>query len=206
MSTADADLLAVLGHSQFQGFLGPGDLLTHVDHARAHNAAARPMPGQRWCDLGSGGGVPGLVIARARPDVEFVLLDRSQRRVDFLETAVHDLELVSHVAVALGDVTDIAHLPAHRHSYDGVVSRAFGPPAAVAECSAGLLKPGGRLIVSEPPGTDEARWPAEPLARIGMRFVQMIGYAPTFAEIVRQTTRDSTYPRTWKQIRKHPLY
>jgi len=86
------------------------------------------------------------------------------------------------------------------------VSRAFGPPAAVAECSAGLLKPGGRLIVSEPPGTDEARWPAEPLARIGMRFVQMIGYAPTFAEIVRQTTRDSTYPRTWKQIRKHPLY
>ena len=206
MSTADDGLLTVLGHSQRQGFLGPGELLTHVSHARAHDDAAHPTPGQRWCDLGSGGGVPGLVMALVRPDVEFVLLDRSRRRTDFLKTAVQDLRLADRVAIALGDATELARLPEHRHTYDGVVSRAFGPPAAVAECSAGLLKPGGRLIVSEPPDSDETRWPAEPLARIGIRFVRMTGHAPTFAELVRLATRDSAYPRTWKQIRKRPMY
>ena len=206
MATADDGLLTVLGRSQRQGFLGPGDLLTHVKHARAHDAVAQPMPGQRWCDLGSGGGVPGLVMALGRPGAEFVLLDRSQRRASFLDTAVQELKLAGHVAVALGDAAELAHLPEHRYTYDGVVSRAFGPPAAVAECSAGLLRLGGRLVVSEPPGGDETRWPAEPLARLGMRFVRRTDPAPVFAVLERLAAPDSAYPRTWKQIRKRPLF
>lgn len=206
MAAADDGLLAVLGHGQRQGFLGPGDLLSHIEHARAHDAAAQPMPGQRWCDLGSGGGVPGLVMAVKRQDVEFVLLDRSQRRAAFLETAVHELGLADHVAVALGDAAELARLPEHRHAYDGVVSRAFGPPATVAECSSGLLRPGGRLVVSEPPDSGEARWPPEPLAQLGMRFVRTIGAAPAFAVLERLAAPGSAYPRTWKHIRKRPLF
>lgn len=206
MATADDGLLAVLGHSQRQGFLGPGELVTHVEHARAHVAAAQPMPGQRWCDLGSGGGVPGLVMALARPGVEFVLLDRSQRRAEFLETAVQSLELAGRVTIALGDAAELARLPEHHHAYDGVVSRAFGPPAAVAECSAGLLRPGGKLVVSEPPGNHETRWPAEPLARLGMRFSRMTEQPPTFAELECLEPPGPAYPRTWKQIRKRPLF
>lgn len=206
METADDSLLTVLSHSQHRGFLGTGELVTHIEHARAHEAAAQPVSGQRWCDLGSGGGVPGLVIALGRPDVEFVLLDRSQRRADFLETAVQELKLADRVTVAFGDAAELARLPEHRHAYDGVVSRAFGPPAAVAECSAGLLCPGGRLVVSEPPGSNETRWPTEPLARLGMRFVRMTSLPPTFAELERLAATDSAYPRRWKQIRKRPLF
>lgn len=206
MAAANERLVAVLRHGQQQGFLGPSELVTHVEHARAHDAAAQPLPGQRWCDLGSGGGVPGLVMALERPGVEFVLLDRSQRRADFLEAAVRDLELGGRVTIALGDAAILAHLSEHRHVYDGVVSRAFGPPAAVAECSAGLLRPGGRLVVSEPPGNDDTRWAVGSLAKLGMRLVRRTGPAPVFAVLERLTTPASTYPRAWKQIRKRPLF
>lgn len=206
MAVAEERLVAVLRHGQQQGFLGAGDLLAHVEHARAHHAAARPMPGQRWCDLGSGGGVPGLVMALEQPSIEFVLLDRSQRRADFLETAVQDLQLADRVTIALGDAAELAHLPRHRYAYDGVVSRAFGPPAAVAECSVGLLRAGGRLVVSEPPRCGEARWPTDALAQLGMHFVRRTAGAPAFAELECLATADPAYPRTWKQIRKRPLF
>lgn len=206
MAPAEERLYAVLRHGQDQGFLGPGDLLAHVVHARAHHAAARPVPGQRWCDLGSGGGVPGLVMALELPSIELVLLDRSQRRADFLTAAVRDLKLAGRVTIALGDAAELAHLPQHRYAYDGVVSRAFGSPAAVAECSAGLLRAGGRLVVSEPPRGGEARWPSDALAQLGMRFVRRTADSPKFAELECLTVADSAYPRTWKQIRKRPLF
>ncbi len=146
------------------------------------------------------------MMALEQPSVEFVLLDRSHRRTDFLKTAVQDLTLADRVTIALGDAAELAHLPQHRHVYDGVVSRAFGQPAAVAECSAGLLRAGGRLVVSEPPRCGEARWPNDALAQLGMRFVRRTAGAPTFAELECLTTTDPAYPRTWKQIRKRPLF
>jgi 16S rRNA G527 N7-methylase RsmG len=145
-------------------------------------------------------------MALEQPGVDFVLLDRSQRRTDFLATAVEDLELADRVTIAYGDAAELARLPQHRHAYDGVVSRAFGPPAAVAECSAGLLRAGGRLVVSEPPGPDDARWPDDALAQLGMRFVQRTASAPTFAELECLTAAAPAYPRTWKQIQKRPLF
>ncbi|WP_416246638.1 RsmG family class I SAM-dependent methyltransferase [Candidatus Poriferisodalis multihospitum] len=145
-------------------------------------------------------------MALEQPSIEFVLLDRSQRRADFLETAVQDLQLADRVTIALGDAAELAHLRRHRYAYDGVVSRAFGPPAAVAECSAGLLRAGGRLVVSEPPRCSEARWPTDALAQLGMHFVRRTAGAPTFAELECLATADPAYPRTWKQIRKRPLF
>ncbi len=79
--------------------------------------------------------------------------------------------------------------PDARGSFDGVLARSFGRPAVVAECAAPLLKLGGWLVVSEPPGDSaarppdspsdfapdpsvdpsrESRWPTEPLRRLGL--------------------------------------
>jgi len=54
-----------------------------------------------------------------------------------------------------------------RGAADAVAARSFGPPATTAECAAPLLRPGGRLVVSEPPGAVD-RWPAEPLRELGL--------------------------------------
>ena len=199
-------LRAMLARSQRLGFLGPGGLQAHIEHARAHAAAARPTAGQRWCDLGSGGGVPGLVMAVDRHDITMTLLDRSQRRTAFLADAVQQLRLADRVETACADAAELAHDPRHRHLYDGVVSRAFGPPAAVAECSTGLLRVGGTLVVSEPPAGGAARWPETPLSGLGLRLTGHSGAEPTFAVLERHAPADSTYPRPWKQIRKRPLF
>ena len=48
------------------------------------------------------------------------------------------------------------------------MARSFGPPAATAECAAPLLRPGGALVVSEPPGGAGDRWDADGLAALGL--------------------------------------
>lgn len=216
MSTGDKRLREVLERSQRRGYLGTSELQAHIQHARAHCSAADPASGQRWCDLGSGGGVPGLVMALDRPEVEFVLLDRSERRAEFLDDAVRRLGIDGRVRVACGDAAELAHRPEHRDTFDGVVCRAFGPPAAAAECSSGLTKPGGRLVVSEPPGpttpphavpgAEQSRWPVGPLAELGWNFDGYAGGKPTFAILTRRPSQHNIYPRTWKQIRKRPLF
>ncbi|WP_419842414.1 16S rRNA (guanine(527)-N(7))-methyltransferase RsmG [Candidatus Poriferisodalis sp.] len=202
----DERLHAVLSNAQRQGFLGASDVWSHVQHARAHDAAAQPESGQRWCDLGSGGGIPGLVMALDRPGVAFVLLDRSRRRTDFLKAAAQELELSDRVDVALGDAAELARLPQHRHAYDGIVSRAFGPPSAVAECSAGLLRLGGRLVVSEPPEHDGSRWPAAQIEQLGLRVLATSAGEPAFAVLQSFAAAPADVPRSWKQLRKRPLF
>ena len=211
MHASAADLLDVLARSRQQGHIGPGALDALIEHARVHAATAQPSPGEHWCDLGSGGGIPGLVMAFDHADLSLTLLDRSRRRTDFLHDAVRRLGVEHRVRIAWGEAAELAHDPAHRHRYDGVVSRAFGPPAAVAECSTGLLRFGGTLVVSDPPADDATRWPTTPLARLGLRCAVRPstvppGTAPRFAVLERYAHADATYPRPWKQVLKRPLF
>ena len=109
-------------------------------------------------DLGSGGGVPGLVVALALPALDVVLLDAQLRRTAFLESAVEELRLDARVRVVRGRAEKVGREPVWRATQDAVTSRGFGPPAVTAECAAPFLVVGGRLVVSEPP-TEEDRWP-----------------------------------------------
>ena len=145
-------------------------------------------------------------MATDHNDISMTLLDRSQRRTEFLAEAVRQLDLMDRVQIAWGDAAELAHDPQHRHRYDGIVSRAFGPPAAVAECSAGLLRLGGLLVVSEPPTSTTTRWPAAPLAQLGLRLTKHPDTTPTFAILERHSPADATYPRPWKKIRQRPLF
>jgi 16S rRNA (guanine527-N7)-methyltransferase len=75
--------------------------------------------------------------------------------------------------LGLTDRVEVLHARAEtvgrqrRGEADVVTARSFGPPAVVAECAAPLLRPGGRLLVSEPPGRPD-RWPVEGLAVLGL--------------------------------------
>lgn len=160
------DLVSALEASQVRGFLGPGPVREHIEHSQAFLAAVAPPA--RALDLGSGGGVPGLVLAVTWADAELVLLDAQLRRVRFLQEAVEALDLVGRVAVVHGRAEELARDEAHRGRYDVVTARSFGPPAITAECGAGLLVEGGALLVSAPPSGDAERWPAEGLAAVGL--------------------------------------
>ncbi|HET9772856.1 MAG TPA: RsmG family class I SAM-dependent methyltransferase, partial [Acidimicrobiia bacterium] len=125
-------LETVLRRSQDLGFLGPGPVSRHVAHGRAL-LGGLPATG-RVLDLGSGGGLPGLVLATARPELELTLLEARQRACRFLREAVAELGL-GGVDVVESRAEEAARRPGLRETFDAVVARSFGPPAVTAECA-----------------------------------------------------------------------
>ena len=92
-------LTGLLAEARQRGFLGPGPVEPHLDHARAFAVAVPDVPA-RVLDLGAGGGLPGLVLAvECWPTARWVFLDAQQKRTDFLREAVHALDLVDRVEV-----------------------------------------------------------------------------------------------------------
>lgn len=170
-------LLNCLGRAQRLGFIGEGDVVGHVEHAlrfvdAIEEVLSSEAPGgaltPRGADLGSGAGLPGLVEALALPGSSWVLVEAMERRADPLAEAVTRLGLDGRVEVRMARAEDVGRTEGDRGGFDIVTARAFGPPAVVAECAAPLLRIGGFLLVSEPPGSDGGRWPPGPLAELGL--------------------------------------
>ena len=152
------------------GFLGRATVTDVVAHAWAF------VPPTAGCsailDLGSGAGVPGLVLAAAHPAASVTLLDSSQRRTDWLRRAVSRLGWSARVGVVQCRAEELGHEPQWRSSQHAVVARSFAPPLVTAECAAPFLKIDGRLVVSEPPAPVPGRWPTDPLDELGLVAVE----------------------------------
>jgi 16S rRNA (guanine527-N7)-methyltransferase len=161
-------LLHVLERSKELGLLGPGPVQSHLHHARTFLPflpASGPL-----LDLGSGGGVPGLVLGVLRPDLSVALLDGAARRCSFLHWAVEELAVSERMTVVHGRAELMARRPDLRGRFTAVTARSFGRPATTAECAIGFLAPGGSVLVSEPPIEDPViRWPDVGLATMGLR-------------------------------------
>lgn len=193
----------VLEEAQERGILGPGPVEAHLEHAQRFVAAIEPDLPRRALDLGSGAGVPGLVLASHWNRSRWVLLDAAERRTVFLAEAVKTLGLGDRVEVWRGRAELLAHEPERRASFDLVVARSFGSPAVVAECAAGFLSMGGRLVVSEPPNVVGTRWPDEGLARLGM---ELVSVGEGVAVVARVRPCPAVFPRRVGVPAKRPLF
>jgi 16S rRNA (guanine527-N7)-methyltransferase len=165
----DPALVGALKESQRLGMLGDRPIADVIDHALAFVDALADITGT-VVDLGSGGGVPGLVIARARPELRVVLVDRRASRADHLERLVGRLGIGERVEILAVDAAAVAdRLPSPA---DAVVARGFGPPETTLRAALPLLRPGGLIVVSEPPparGGD--RWPRPLFLEMGLAVV-----------------------------------
>jgi 16S rRNA (guanine527-N7)-methyltransferase len=114
--------------------------------------------GRRVLDVGSGGGLPGIPLAIARPDWRITLLDSNHKKASFLRQAVAELGLANAEAVQ-ARVEELQ--PAQ--CYDVVISRAFSELADFAVAGMRLLCPEGVLAAMKGLYPDEeiARLPAE---------------------------------------------
>lgn len=196
-------LLEVLDRAQRLGFLGPGRVGEHVEQANRFRLALEDDPPARALDLGSGAGVPGLVLALWWPDSRWVLLDSMVRRTGPLEDAVAELGLGDRVTVVTARAEEAGHDPALRGSFDAVTARSFGAPAVAAECGAAFLLLGGRLVVSDPPDGAGDRWPASPLARLGLR---VTGHPEGCSVLVQHESYPPDRPRRTGVPAKRPLF
>jgi 16S rRNA (guanine527-N7)-methyltransferase len=111
----------------------------HIDDS-LRGALAVPGGATQLCDVGSGGGLPGVPLAIARPSLEVTLAERRRNRIDFLEMVIAELGL-DNVHVWAGDVH---RLPAGR--FDVCTARAFGDAPATWSVVEPLLSPRGRLL------------------------------------------------------------
>ena len=162
------DLIETLREAQRFGFFGDRDVVESAAHARAFVDAIGVVPGgARLLDLGSGGGLPGLIIADAFPHVSVALLDRRQKRTDFLERAIRRLGW-THVVVLTADARGVRDRVAAGDvdAFDVVTARGFGPPEFTLRLATELCGIGGTIVISEPPSGD--RWPADLLDELGL--------------------------------------
>jgi 16S rRNA (guanine527-N7)-methyltransferase len=193
----------VLEEARRLGFLGPGPLEEQLAHASAFGPLLPPPGGRRLVDLGSGGGLPGLVLAEDRRDDNWWFVDANQRRAAFLRAAVASLGL-TRVEVVTSRAEALP--PDWRGSFDAVTARGFGAPPVVAECAAPLLRIGGVLVVSEPPGGAPDRWPGPGLARLGLELDQLVPGPPAFVRLRCVFPAPDLYPRRVGLPAKRPLW
>lgn len=97
----------------------------------------------RVLDVGSGGGLPGVVIAIVRPDIELHLLEATQKKAVFLAETVEMLGLSVKVHHGRAEALSVGPL---RGSFDVVTARAVAPLDRLVGWVAPYLRPGGRLF------------------------------------------------------------
>lgn len=223
-----SSLLEVLEDARAQNLLGAMALDEQVDHAlgfaraieslsppraRHEHAGGHSGP-HRWLDLGSGGGLPGLVLAQHWPHSEAVLLDAAERRTAFLEEAVHRLAWDGRVAVIRARAEEAGAHPDLRGSFDVVWARSFGSPPVTAECAAPFLRVGGLLVVSEPPpwaGSDGQaqapdRWSREGLALLGQDPLTTVRARYGYQVVQQSVACPPRFPRRMGVAAKRPLW
>lgn len=97
-------------------------------------------------DIGTGGGLPGMVLAIACPDIEMFLLDATGKKVAFLDDVVRELAL-TNVQTIHGRAEEVAHQPRYRNAFDLITARAVSSLAALLELGLPMLRTGGTMLL-----------------------------------------------------------
>ncbi|MDR3072837.1 MAG: 16S rRNA (guanine(527)-N(7))-methyltransferase RsmG [Clostridiales Family XIII bacterium] len=97
---------------------------------------------ERIVDVGTGAGIPGIPLAMAYPEKQFLLMDSLSKRIGFLQTAVDAMGL-SNVSVMHMRAEDAGRNPKYREKYDLCVSRALAKLPVLSEYCLPLVRPGG---------------------------------------------------------------
>lgn len=138
-------------------------------------------------DVGSGAGLPGLVLAIARPDVSFVLIEPMERRVAWLNEQVAALGL-TNVTVDRARAEDVRP----EHPFDQVTARAVSAFRTLIPLTAPLLRSGGELVLMKgKAAADEIESAAKAIRRYHLRDVEVIllgtGVLDDVTRVIRAT-------------------
>lgn len=211
LAAAYAELLATEG--VVRGLIGPRETPRLWDRHLLNCAvvAERIPEGARVIDVGSGAGLPGLVLAIARPDLSVTLVEPLARRVSFLVEAVERLGLTRSVRVFRGRAEEAAAGSRDRDplNADIVTARAVAPLDRLATWCLPLIVPGGRLLALKgASAAEEITEHADAVGRLGggepelhRCGVGVIEPPATVVEVVRERVVNQRKPKSPKRSR-----
>ena len=176
--------------------------------------------GSTLIDIGSGGGLPGIPLAIARPDLRFTLLEATGKKTRFLQQCVDELPL-PNVTVLNDRAEHVGQDYTHRQQYDLAMARAVGAVSEVLEYAMPLVKVGGRVLAMKgKAGERELTEAGDALSLLGAGDVQIVeAYPEPPAEeaddpaarelivisIVKDRPTPTAYPRRPGLPRHEPL-
>ncbi|MET7468997.1 16S rRNA (guanine(527)-N(7))-methyltransferase RsmG [Micromonospora sp. NPDC005686] len=211
LAAAYAELLATDG--VVRGLIGPRETPRLWERHLLNCAvvAERIPEGATVIDVGSGAGLPGLVLAIARPDLTVTLVEPLARRTTFLIEAVQRLGLTRDVRVFRGRAEEAAAGSRDREplSADVVTARAVAPLDRLASWCLPLVVPGGRLVALKgASAADEIAEHAEAVIRLGGGTPELhrcgdgvIEPPATVVEVVRERVVNPRRPKKPKRSR-----
>lgn len=166
-----------------RGLIGPkeGDRIWDRHIANCIPITTLIPEGVKVVDIGSGAGLPGIVISLARPDLEVTLIEPLQRRVDFLNEVIKILDLP--VTVARGKSESI------KRSFEIVTARAVAPLPKLLAISWHLVKAQGALLAMKGEGARAEIDTTEPMnhSHISLHELELPGFDISRVIEVRKT-------------------
>jgi 16S rRNA (guanine527-N7)-methyltransferase len=140
-----ADLLT--REATVRGLIGPREVPRLWERHLLNCAVITDLmpPDSTVCDVGSGAGLPGIVLAIRRPDLQVTLVEPLLRRTTFLELAVSTMGL-SNVHVHRGRAEELHGESAWSEGFDVVTSRAVAPMERLSQWSLPLVRDGGLFL------------------------------------------------------------
>ncbi|MEY9852505.1 16S rRNA (guanine527-N7)-methyltransferase [Leifsonia sp. EB41] len=161
----------LVAQGEERGLIGPLELPRIWSRHILNCAIVAPLlkPG-RVGDVGSGAGLPGLVLAIARPDVDFVLIEPMERRVAWLNEQVAELGLANVTVVR--DRAEDARLT---EPLDQVTARAVSAFRKLIPLTAPLLRAGGELVLMKGAGAPaEVEAASKEMRKYGVHDVEVL--------------------------------
>jgi 16S rRNA (guanine527-N7)-methyltransferase len=163
-------------------------------------------PGEQAIDVGTGGGLPGMPLAIARPDLGVTLLEATHKKADFLKVTVQALGL-ARVTVVTTRAEAAGRDPNHRERYDVATARALGPLPVLLELAAPLVRVGGRVLAMKGQAVEAELGKARnALTELGMKYTHAHSVLEgQILELHKQAATPEKYPRRPGMPAKRPL-
>ncbi len=163
-------------------------------------------------DIGTGGGFPGVPMRIVKEDSKMVLLDSLNKRINFLNEVINDLNL-SNIKTIHGRAEDFAHTAEYRQRFDLAVSRAVANLTVLLEFCLPYVKVGGYFVALKGPAIEEEIKAAEgALKALGGKIEKIIevdieGSDLKHNLLVVKKVKDTPkkYPRKAGMVTKNPI-
>ncbi|MEU2198614.1 16S rRNA (guanine(527)-N(7))-methyltransferase RsmG [Isoptericola sp. NPDC019482] len=175
---------------ELRGLIGPREVARLWERHILNSAAVTPYLGdaRSVADIGSGAGLPGLVLAVQRPDIEIHLIEPMERRTAWLQECVENLGL-ENVQVRRGRAEEYHDA----FEVDIVTSRAVAALSKLARMSLPLVRKGGAMVVLKGRNVEREIEPARKVLR---------SFKTAEPEILEGTTIEDVEPTTILRIRR----